>query len=69
MHGHLDRRKGGKEEGKAREKERKTDELSGVGNSRWRHFRGRNCSLRVGAGVWCELVIFNSRLSGKTALL
>lgn len=31
--------------------EGKTDELSGVGKSRWRRFRGRNCSLRVGAGA------------------
>lgn len=50
MDGHLDRRKGGREEGKAREKEREADELSGAGNSRWRRFRRRNCNLGRGAG-------------------
>ena len=45
------RQKEGRERRRESKREGKTDELSGVGNSRWRRFRGRNCSLRVGAGA------------------
>lgn len=45
------RQEEGRERRRESKREGKTDELSGVGKSRWRRFRGRNCSLRVGAGA------------------
>lgn len=73
--GHLEGGEGGEEEeGKAREKERKTDELSAVRKSRWRKGKEKLLWQEVqvfgrgrGSGV-CQSS-FNKRLSGKTALL
>ena len=68
MDGPLDRRKGGKEEGTAREKERQMSCQELVTADGGVFVAGTEV-FGWGQGLWCELVIFNSRLSGQTALL